>query len=65
MENYAGRTITIFKDPITQKEREGSAELLEKLGDAEGLEMWKVHFLNDDPGATYDRLVKPELEPEP
>lgn len=52
-----GQVVMIYKDPITQKKREGKAKLLSLIqvrGD--GLATWKVRFIKD--GFMTTREVK-------
>lgn len=51
-------TVTIYQDPITCKDREGEAILLKKLSESHGMERWKVHFLGDEMGRNYERVIK-------
>lgn len=51
--------VTIFEDPITEQKPEGTAELLEKiLTEIDGLEYWRVRFLDD--GEETLRFIKAE-----
>lgn len=41
-------TVMIYQDPITQLKPEGKAVLLHKIQDfSDGLEYWKVRFVDD------------------
>jgi len=54
-----GDVVPIYYDPVTRKELEGNATLVNQyrpdVGD--GLSMWDVEFV-DDPGETYLRTIQ-------
>lgn len=52
-----GQIVMIYKDPITQKKREGKAKLLARIQARDaGLTTWKVRFIKD--GLITTREVK-------
>ncbi len=55
----AGDRVKIYHDPITERDVEGWAVLIEEylpdVGD--GLSMWFVHFEEDYPEETYLRTI--------
>ena len=57
MGHYKGQVVTIYKDPLTKTEAEGNAKLIEKIGNVGRLELWKVYFIDNDPGITFDKLL--------
>ena len=51
-----GDVVKVYQKPMTEEDFEGEAELIERIPfNLPGFEMWKVHFLNDDPLAIYHR----------
>ena len=54
----AGETVNIYQDPITGKEFEGRARLVEQThkDTGDGLGIWRVVFLSE-PGNIYLRTV--------
>ena len=54
-----GDIVMIYQDPITQLKPEGKARLVCKIMDWEdGIERWRVHFLEDGPDETFERNIK-------
>ena len=53
-----GDTVIIYEDPITCKESEGMAILINKIDENSCSETWKVHFLGDEVGCNYQRTIK-------
>jgi len=56
------RIVEVYIDPLTRKRSEGKARLVERIGlredlEKEGLENWRVVFLNDESQAIVDQLV--------
>lgn len=45
IKNKAGRTVEIFRDPVTQTESEGCAVLIKYITGNGTLEKWLVRFL--------------------
>jgi len=39
-----GAEVTIFRDPLEETQREGTARLIEKLDTAHGIQQWRVRF---------------------
>ena len=55
----AKKLVNVYHDPITEKEFEGKAELLKRLGNlGDGLEIWRVKFEED--GFVAIRKIKKE-----
>lgn len=54
-----GDVVNIFHDPITKKNLEGKAILVEQVraDDRDGLNMWMVHFPEDYPEENYLRTI--------
>ena len=54
-----GDVIQIFRDPDGRRNPEGLAELIGRasLFDTTTCNAWHVHFMSDDDGSTYRRLV--------
>jgi hypothetical protein len=53
--------VIIYEDPLTELKPEGKATLLHKVRDeCDGLELWKVCFIDDElyAGEVYERLIK-------
>jgi len=59
-----GDTVTIYDDPITEKMAVGKARLQKHISncgsiDGDILELWDVHFLDDDDSKShYGRMVR-------
>lgn len=54
-----GDIVTIYQDPVTQKNPEGQARLTRLIApdDGDGMSRWVVRFLDDDSGQGYTRSV--------
>ena len=53
----AGDEVTIYEDPITQRQPEGNATLVELVSRLADGEIWEVRFKGEDD--TYQRLICP------
>lgn len=55
-----GDRVAIYLDPITQEKLEGEAILVEHVLGSTGGQYWRVRFVGDEPGETYERWIYPE-----
>lgn len=72
MHTHPGDIITVYYDPVTQKQPEGRAKLLQLLVDRDDRQFWQVSFVDDEPSdqvanvfkptGRYERWVHPPLE---
>lgn len=54
-----GKLVTVYEDPITQKKVEGNAKIVECIeqAGADGLGLYGVNFIGDDPALVVTRLI--------
>lgn len=54
-----GKQVMVYEDPITKQKPEGMATLLKKLeGGFDGLERWRVRFVNDRYQGPFERWIQ-------
>lgn len=54
-----GTIVEIFEDPRTKQRKEGNASIVSCLAehDGDGLSIYAVHFIGDDPALSVPRLI--------
>lgn len=53
-----GQAVTIYHDPLTEQKPEGTAELIEFLGENTMFENWVVRFRGSPDEPTVERRIK-------